>query len=94
MLLHLKDETFEAYKDFESWAKMQHKIPAIKCFCSDRGGEYLDGKFGKQLKAKGTIQKLTTNDIPEYNSMAEHLNCTLLEHTCTMLHASKLSRNL
>ena len=31
---------------------------------------------------------------PEYNSVAEHLNCTLLEHTCTMLHASKLPRNL
>ena len=93
-LLHSKDETFEAYKDFESWAKTQHKIPAIKCLRSDRGGEYLDGEFGKHLKAEGTIRKLTTHDTPEYNGVAERLNRTLLEHTRAMLHASKLPRNL
>ena len=93
-LLHLKDKTFKAYKDFESWAKTQHKVVVIKCLHSDRGGEYLDGEFGKHLKAKGTIRKLTTHDTPEYNGVAERLNRTLLEHTRAMLHASKLPRHL
>ena len=47
-LLAMKDETFEAYQDFEAWANTQHdaKIMHLR---SDRGGEYLDGEFSKHL---------------------------------------------
>jgi hypothetical protein len=42
----------------------------------------------------GTMQKLTIHDMPEYNSIVEHLNHTLLEKVQVMIHASDLPKNL
>ena len=53
-LLALKDKTFEAYKNFESWAKLHHGIPTIKTLRLDRGGEYLGTEFSKHLASQGT----------------------------------------
>lgn len=92
-LLATKDETFEAYKAFESWANTHHNS-RIKRLRSDRGGEYLGGEFSKYLAQKGTTRILTTHDTPEYNGVSERLNRTLLERTRAMLHASKLPKNL
>ena len=39
VLLATKDQTFEAYKGFEAWAKLQLGTPAFKTLWSDRGGE-------------------------------------------------------
>jgi hypothetical protein len=38
--------------------------------------------------------KLTVHDTPEYNSVSKRLNQTLLERTRTLLHSSKLPKNL
>ena len=73
-LLASKDKAFKAYKNFESWAKLHHGIPAIKTLHSDRGGEYLGMEFSKHLVSQGTTRKLTTHDTPEYNEVSEHLN--------------------
>jgi Reverse transcriptase (RNA-dependent DNA polymerase) len=40
------------------------------------------------------MQKLTVYNMPEYNGISEHLNWTLLEWTCALLHSSKLPKNL
>ena len=34
-LLATKDGTFQAYKDFEAWAKLHHQIPAFKTLHSN-----------------------------------------------------------
>ena len=72
-LLATKDETFEAYQDFEVWANTQHDAKIMR-LRSDRGGEYLDGEFSKHLQRNGTIRLLTTHDTPEYNGVSERLN--------------------
>ena len=51
-------------------------------------------EFSKYLHSQGTIQRLTVHNTPEYNGVSERLNRTLLEHTCTLLHSSKLPKNL
>ena len=53
------------------------------------------GKESSQyLQSQGTIQKLTVHDTPGYNGISECLNQTLLECTHTLLHSSKLPKNL
>ena len=63
-LLATKDSIFQAYKDFEAWAKLHFKISALQ---SDRGGEYLGAEFSKYLKLQETTQRLTVHNTPEYN---------------------------
>ena len=43
-LFHGKDDTFDAYIEFEAWADTQHGVK-IKRLQSDRGEEYLSAKF-------------------------------------------------
>jgi hypothetical protein len=92
-LLCLKSNTFKAYWQFEAWCKMQLGIH-IKCLHSDKGGEYEDGKFVLHLKSKGTTQKHTVHDTPQFNSIAEQRNCTIIEHVCALLYASGLPKSL
>ena len=80
-LLHMKDEVFNAYTDFEVWAKTQFRVRSFKRLRTDHGGEYLSHKFNQHLAANGTKRILTTHDTPVYNGVAERLNCILLEHT-------------
>jgi hypothetical protein len=72
-LLHGKDDTFDAYLEYEAWADTQHGAK-IKRLRSDRGGEYLSTEFTNHLKSKGTERRLTTHDTPEHNGVAESLN--------------------
>ena len=93
-LLATKDSIFQAYKEFEAWAKLHHQIPAFKTFHSDRGGEYLGAEFSKYLHSQGTIWRLTIHNTPKYNGVSKCLNWTLHEHTHALLHSSKLPKNL
>jgi hypothetical protein len=93
-LLATKDGVFQAYKDFEAWARLNFGIKAFKVLRSDRGGEYLGKEFSSYLSSQGTVRKLTVHDTPEYNGVSERLNRTLLERTRALLHSSKLPKNL
>ena len=92
-LLAAKSNTFNAYKMYVAWAKMQRGT-VIKRLRSDRGGEYLSEEFSWYLKLEGTERKLTTHDMPQHNSIAERLNRTLVERVCMVLHASGLPKTL
>jgi hypothetical protein len=87
-----KDQTFESYEKYRAWTKTQQNTTEIKVLRSDR--EYLSGEFNEYLDKMGTVRKLTIHDMPEYNGVAECLNCTLLEKVWAMLHASGLLKNL
>ena len=93
-LLATKDGVFEAYWNFEAWEKLQFQIPGFKILQSDRGGEYLGKEFSQYLLSQGTERRLTIHNTPKYNGVSERLNRTLLEQTCTLLHLSKLPKNL
>ena len=69
-LLKTKDETLDAYRNFESWCDTQLGAK-IKKLHSDRGGEYLGKAFELHLKEKGTEQKLTVHSTPQHNGIAE-----------------------
>ena len=92
-LLRKKSETFTAYKQYEAWVQTHHDA-AIKVLRSDRGGEYLSGKFVKHLADHGTKQKLTVHDTPEENGVSERLNGILVEKVHAMLHGSNLPKFL
>ena len=92
-LLHLKSETFDAYKAYEVELKKQKGV-GIKRLHSDRGGEYLSKEFTNHLKQAGTLWNLTVHDTPEHNGVAKRLNQTLLEKVRAMLHTSQLPKFL
>ena len=54
-LLHIKNEAFGAYKEYEIWCNVQLDA-SIKTLHSDHGGEYLGKDFISHLKSKGTVQ--------------------------------------
>jgi hypothetical protein len=93
-LLHTKDEVFNAYTDFEAWAKTQFRVRSFKRLRTDHGGEYLSHKFNQHLAANGTKQILTMHDTPTYNGVAKQLNRVLLEGTRAFLHSSTLPKFL
>ena len=93
-LLAMKDGILQAYKCFEAWDKLSIEIPTFKVLCSDHRREYLGTEFSKHLHSQGTAWQLTVHGTPEYNGVSEHLNQTLLEHMHTLLHSSKLPKNL
>ena len=73
-LLHTKDEVFNAYTDYEVWAKTQFRVRSFKRLRTDHGGKYFSQKFVQHLATNGTKQILTTHDTPTYNRVAERLN--------------------
>jgi hypothetical protein len=79
---------------YRAWTKTQWNTTEIKVLRSDRGREYLSGELSEYLDKMGTMQKLTIHDMPKYNGVVEHLNCTLLEKVQAMFHASSLPKNL
>ena len=94
--LHLmvaKSDTYNAYCQYKAWVKNQHSA-SIKPLRSDCGGEYLSDEFTHHFKAQGTERKLTMHDTPEHNGVAEHLNHTLVERVCVVLHTSGLPKTL
>jgi hypothetical protein len=50
--------------------------------------------FTNHLASQGMKRRLTTHDTPEYNSVTECLNRTILEKVHAMLHASGLLKFL
>jgi hypothetical protein len=63
-ILHTKDETFAAYKNFAAWAQTQHEAQ-IKRLRSDRGGEFMSQSINLFLASAdalfGPITTVCTN---------------------------------
>jgi GAG-pre-integrase domain/Integrase core domain len=53
-LMRHKSESFEKFKEFKTEVENQ-LVKKIKVFRTDRGGEYLSGKFRGYLKANGIV---------------------------------------
>ncbi len=93
-LLRTKAEALGAYKTFEAWALTQQHCATIKVLRSDCGSEYLSDAFNQHLKLASTARCLTMHDTPQLNSMAERLNCMLMECIQAFMHTSGLPKFL
>ena len=69
---------------------LRHQDVCVKTLFSDWGGEYTSKEFEDYLARKGTKHRLTVQDTPEQNGVAEQLNHTLVEKTRAMLLESNL----
>ncbi|THG93576.1 hypothetical protein EW026_g7695 [Hermanssonia centrifuga] len=76
-LMWTKDKVFHHYQSFVALMKAHHGV-AVKLLHLDQGGEYLSNRFNTYLSEQGMKRRLTVHDTPEYNGVAERLNCTLI----------------
>lgn len=91
--LRLKSETFETYKKYEAWVKVQRNS-VIKILGSDRGGEFTSKEFNDHLEYAGTIRHLNVHDSSQSNGASERANRTHLELARAMLFAAGLPKYL
>jgi transposase InsO family protein len=89
-----KSETFDRYKTYKLWAKVQRRAPNIKELQTDQGGEYTSDAFNQHLEAAGTIRHLAVHNSSPQNGKAECLNRTLVEHMRAMLLDASLPKFL
>ena len=59
-----------------------HKLNALR---TDNGGEYTSTEFQSYIKKDSIKHELTAPRSPEQNSVAKHLNRTLVESVRSML---------
>lgn len=89
-----KSDTFESYKDYEAWVKVQRAVKHIKIFGSDQGGEFTSEAFRKYLRSKGTRRHLAVHHSPQSNGLSEITNRNHLEGARAMLIKGNLPRFL
>jgi hypothetical protein len=68
--LKRKSETFDWYKKYEAWLRVQRGA-MIKVFRSDQGGEFTSAEFNDHLEKAGTVHHLTVHDSPQSNGGPE-----------------------
>src|SRR5436190_732980 len=91
--LRIKDEAFQAFKDFCAFIKTQFGV-TVRRIRSDNGDEYADSRFQKKMTDKGIKWEPTVAYNPHENGVAEHLNQILLNKMICMLADSDLPRSL
>ena len=90
---NMKDKALKHFETFKAFLKTQtgNKVKHIR---SDNGGEYVNKLFKDFCAKNGVIMETTAPYSPAQNGIAEQLNCTLVEHACTMLFAKNLPKTL
>jgi hypothetical protein len=84
-----KSESFKKFKEFQN--EVQNQLDKIiKFLRSDRGGEYLSLEFSDHLKQCGIVPQLTPPGMPQWNSMSEQRNRTLLYIVRSMITQADL----
>jgi hypothetical protein len=87
-LMHSKDEVLDKFKIFKAQVELQHET-FIKCFRSDRGGEFYHPSY---FESTGIVHQVTAPYTPQQNGIAERKNRTLVEMVNAMLSYSGLSK--
>ena len=60
---------------------------------SDNGGEYIFTEFNEFCSEKGISRQFTLPYSPQQNGVAERMNKSILQSTCSMLYEANLSHN-
>ncbi|KAH9650145.1 hypothetical protein KPL70_026248 [Citrus sinensis] len=89
--MRAKDEVLEI---FVKWKKLVETQTGrkIKVLRSDNGGEYTSNPFLQVCQNEGIKRHLTVRHTPQQNSVAERMNCTLLEKVRCMLSNAGLDK--
>jgi transposase InsO family protein len=89
--LKTKDEVLNYFKTYK--AEVENQLEKkIKCFMSDRDGEYFSSEFDLFCVEYGVIHKRTPPYSPQSNGIAERNNCTLTGLVNSMLDTAGLSK--
>ncbi|KAJ0868674.1 putative RNA-directed DNA polymerase [Helianthus annuus] len=88
-MLKLKSEAFETFKRFKVDVESDAGVK-IKCFRTDRGGEFTSREFNKFCENEGIKRQLTAPYTPQQNGVVERRNRTILGTTRTMLKAKNV----
>ena len=85
-LLKSKDEAFETFKKFKAGIKKLIGC-LIKCFRTDRGGEFNSHEFKTFCENTGISRQLTAPYTLQQNGVVERRNRTLMEMTRSIMKA-------
>lgn len=92
-LLKGKGDAFSHFKKFTALVEKEIDKP-LKCFRSDRGGEFTLHEFNTFCEEKGIKQYLTTPYTPQQHDVVERRNRTLMEMTRSMLKVMNVPNSL
>lgn len=84
ILLKEKGEAFEKFRKFKALVEQETGV-SIKCFRTDRGGEFTSSEFQNFCENSGVKRHLTAPYSPQQNGVVERRNRTLLEMTRSIL---------
>ena len=79
-----KNEVFAKFKEYVAYVENQTNFK-IKTLRSDNGGEYISKEFNELCSEKGISRQFTLPYSPPQNGVAERMNRSILESTCSML---------
>ena len=88
-----KSQALQKFKNYKNFVERQ-KGRKIKKIRVDGAGEFIGKEFREYLEAEGIQLEITAAHSPAQNGISEHLNRTLVEHMCAMVHAYNLPYNL
>jgi transposase InsO family protein len=83
-LLKTKDEALNCFKTYKDEVKNQLE-KKIKCFRSDRSGQYFSNEFDLFCVEHGMIHERTPPYSPQSNGVAERKNRTLTDLVNSMM---------
>ena len=93
ILLKEKGEAFQKFKQFKTVVELETKAK-IKCFRTDRGGEFTSAEFNDFCKEYGIVRHLTAPYSPQQNGVVERRNRTLMEMSRSLLKHMSLPNHL
>lgn len=93
ILLKDKGQAFEKFKKFKTIVELETKAK-IKCFRTDRGGEFTSTEFNKFCEGCGIMRHLTAPYSPQQNGVVERRNRTLMEMSRSLLKHMSLPKHL
>lgn len=93
ILLKERGEAFEKFKRFRTIVELETKT-RIKCFRTDRGGEFTSTEFNNFCEERGIVRHLTAPYSPQQNGVVEKRNMTLLKMTRSLLKHMSIPNQL
>lgn len=93
ILLKDKGEAFTKFKIFKTLVELETKMK-IKCFRTDRGGEFTSTEFNEFCEENGILKHLTAPYSPQQNGVVERRNRTLMEMTRSLLKHMSMPNHL
>ena len=87
-----KNEVFAKLKEYIAYVENQTNFK-IKALHSDNGGKHISKEFNEFCSEKGISRQFPLPYSPQQNGVAERMNRSILESTCSMLYAANLRQN-